>query len=153
MIEKGNVVFARLRRGRGYNRSNEKTPYFKLILEYWDLYGRAPAVRVKVQALSLDPLYSRMAVLIEQPWLAAAPLAVFLVLYALLRNRLVLAAAAAWLLYLPYEYSLKLRILCTGECNIRIDLLVLYPALVFISAAGVVAFLWSLGRVMRERAK
>jgi hypothetical protein len=96
--------------------------------------------------LSLDPLYSRMAILIEQPWLAAVPLAFFLALYALSRNRLVLAAAAAWLVYLPYEYSLKLRILCTGECNIRIDLLALYPALVLISAAGVAAFLWSLAR-------
>jgi len=83
-----------------------------------------------------------MAVLIEEPWLAAVPCALFLALYSLSRSRMVLAAAAAWLLYLPYEYSLKLRILCTGECNIRIDLLILYPLLALVSVAGIIAFLW-----------
>jgi hypothetical protein len=87
-----------------------------------------------------------MAVLIEEPWLAAVPLAVFVALYALSRNRLILAAAAAWLLYLPYEYSLKLRLLCTGECNIRVDLLILYPLLALLSGLGIIAFLWSLAR-------
>jgi len=28
-----------------------------------------------------------------------------------------------WPAYLPYEYAMKLRILCSGECNIRVDLL------------------------------
>lgn len=87
-----------------------------------------------------------MAVLIEEPWLAVVPLAVFVALYALSRNRLILAAAAAWLLYLPYEYSMKLRLLCTGECNIRIDLLILYPLLALLSALGIIGFLWSLAR-------
>jgi hypothetical protein len=96
--------------------------------------------------LNLDTLYSRMAVLIEEPWLAVVPLAVFVALYALSRNRLILAAAAAWLLYLPYEYSMKLRLLCTGECNIRIDLLILYPLLALLSALGIIGFLWSLAR-------
>jgi hypothetical protein len=90
-----------------------------------------------------------MAVFIEKPLLAALPLAVFLVLYAVSQKVIILAAAAAWLAYLPYEYGMKLRILCTGECNIRIDLLVLYPALVLISAVAVLAFLRSLARQRR----
>ena len=36
---------------------------------------------------------------------------------------------------------MKLRILCSGECNIRIDLLALYPVLAAASLAGVVAFI------------
>ncbi len=31
--------------------------------------------------------------------------------------------------YVPYEYAMKLRILCSGECNIRVDLLLIYPVL------------------------
>lgn len=61
-------------------------------------------------------------------------------LFAVSRKFLVLAAAAAWLLYLPYEYAMKFRILCSGECNIRIDLLLLYPALIIISAVGFIVF-------------
>jgi len=87
-----------------------------------------------------------MAILIEQPWLAALPIVIFLALYKVVRNYFVFAAAAAWLIYLPYEYSLKLRLLCTGECNIRIDLLVIYPALAAISVVGVIASIGSLAR-------
>lgn len=34
---------------------------------------------------------------------------------------------------------MKLRLLCSGECNIRVDLLLLYPVLAFLSVAAVVA--------------
>jgi hypothetical protein len=36
---------------------------------------------------------------------------------------------------------MKLRVLCSGECNIRVDLLVLYPALFLVSLAAIVEFL------------
>jgi hypothetical protein len=35
---------------------------------------------------------------------------------------------------------MKLRILCSGECNIRVDLLLFYPALLVLSAIAVYAF-------------
>ena len=87
----------------------------------------------------MNPLFRTMAVLIQQPLLAAVPGGLFMVLYAGSRRRLVLVVAGAWLLYVPYEYGMKLRILCSGECNIRVDLLILYPALLLISAVGLVA--------------
>ena len=88
----------------------------------------------------MNPLFRTMAVPIQQPLLAALTGGLFLVLFAGSRKRLVLIAAAAWLLYVPYEYAMKLRILCSGECNIRVDLLILYPALLLLSAAALVAF-------------
>ena len=91
-------------------------------------------------------LYRLMAGLIEAPWLAAVPGAVFLGLWAGSRRRLVLAAAVAWLAYLPYEYGMKLRILCSGECNIRVDLLVLYPVLLVLSILAVVSAVLALRR-------
>ena len=94
----------------------------------------------------MEALYRPMAVLIDQPWLAAVPGAVFLWLWTASRRRLVLVAAVAWLLYLPYEYGMKWRVFCSGECNIRVDLLLLYPALVVLSILAAVLGLRALGR-------
>ena len=85
----------------------------------------------------MDMLFRNMAVLIEHPLLAAVPGAVFVALFAVSRKLLVLIAAVAWLAYLPYEYAMKLRLLCSGDCNIRLDLMVLYPVLLIVSVVGV----------------
>jgi hypothetical protein len=45
----------------------------------------------------------------------------------------------AWLLYAAYEVGMKQRWLCTGECNIRIDLLAIYPLLLLALAAAAVS--------------
>ena len=85
----------------------------------------------------MDMLFRNMAVFIDYPLLAAVPGAVFVALFAVSRKLLVLTAAAAWLAYLPYEYAMKLRLLCSGDCNIRLDLMVLYPVLLIVSVVGV----------------
>ncbi len=87
-----------------------------------------------------------MAVFIVQPALALVPGAVFLLLHRVVRRRVVLVAGCSWLVYAVYEYAMKLRWLCSGECNIRIDLLVIYPGLLLLSAVAVVAGLLALGR-------
>ena len=94
----------------------------------------------------MEVLYRQMGVLIDQPWLAAIPGTVFLWLWTQSRRRLVLTTALTWLLYLPYEYGMKWRILCSGECNIRVDLLLLYPALAVLSVLAAVSALRASGR-------
>ena len=93
----------------------------------------------------MGALYRSMAIFIDHPWLAAAPGAALLALWASSRRRVVLVGAVAWLLYLPYEYGMKWRILCSGECNIRVDLLVLYPALAILALLGIVSGVRALG--------
>jgi len=66
---------------------------------------------------------------IAQPWLALVPGGLLAALYWSSRKKLFLAAAGSWFCYLPYEWGMKLRILCSGECNIRVDLLLIYPFL------------------------
>jgi hypothetical protein len=44
-------------------------------------------------------------------------------------RRGILVLAMSWLAYALYEYLMFTRILCSGECNIRVDLLLIYPAL------------------------
>ena len=36
---------------------------------------------------------------------------------------------------------MKWRVLCSGECNIRVDLLVLYPALAVLALRGLISAL------------
>ena len=48
------------------------------------------------------------------------------------------ALLVAWLGYALYEVLMVRRVLCSGECNIRVDLLLIHPALI----GGT---LWALG--------
>jgi len=42
-------------------------------------------------------------------------------------------AGLLWVAYSIYETLMYTRVLCTGECNIRIDLLMIYPLLIVVS--------------------
>jgi hypothetical protein len=83
-------------------------------------------------------IFQLMAYLIEQPALGLVPGIALLGLHHLSRSRFVLAVALLWVCYVPYEFGMKLRILCSGECNIRVDLLLIYPCLALLSAAAAV---------------
>jgi hypothetical protein len=72
---------------------------------------------------------SFMAVFIQYPWLAAAVGALFLVQGRSARRGGAIVVGGLWLLYAAYETGMKQRWLCTGECNIRVDLLLIYPLL------------------------
>lgn len=74
-------------------------------------------------------LYGSMAIFISYPALAAAIGAVFAAFGLLLRRRQATVVGGAWLASSVWEFGMKLRWLCSGECNIRIDLLVIYPVL------------------------
>jgi hypothetical protein len=83
---------------------------------------------------------SFLGIFVAFPWLALLPTFAFGVVG--YRNRRVLPwiAAVTWLLYAAYELAMARRILCSGECNIRVDLLVVYPVLLVLSlGAAVVA--------------
>jgi formate hydrogenlyase subunit 3/multisubunit Na+/H+ antiporter MnhD subunit len=92
----------------------------------------------------MDRLFSAMAIFMEYPVLAAV---IGLVLVGLGRRsdrRVAVAAGVVWLLYALYEFGMKQRWLCSGECNIRIDLLAIYPALLIALVAAAVSLLRSL---------
>jgi hypothetical protein len=79
-----------------------------------------------------------MPIFIEYPILAAAIGAVLLWLGRRTGRRAAVGAGFAWLPYAMYEFGMKQRWLCSGECNIHIDLLVIYPVLaISLVAAGV----------------
>jgi formate hydrogenlyase subunit 3/multisubunit Na+/H+ antiporter MnhD subunit len=86
----------------------------------------------------MDRLLGAMAIFIEYPVLAAAIGVALLGLGRRAHRRVAVGGGIAWLLYGLYEFGVKQRWLCSGECNIRIDLLLIYPLLVIgLVAAGV----------------
>jgi glycerol-3-phosphate acyltransferase PlsY len=87
------------------------------------------------------PLTAMGFVFILAPFLALVPAIVFICLYSISKRFFVLLAGLLWLVYMPYEYAMKLRILCSGECNIRVDLLLIYPLLLAISAIAIIIYI------------
>lgn len=82
-----------------------------------------------------------MAIFIEYPAVAAAVGALLVVFGRRAHGRVAVGAGIAWLLYALYEVGMKQRWLCSGECNIRVDLLLIYPMLLIALAAGAISLL------------
>ena len=82
-------------------------------------------------------LLQAMASLVEYPLLATFPFLVLTGLYWWTKSRFILIVALCWVCYVPYEYGMKWRLFCSGECNIRVDLLLIYPALAVLSVISI----------------
>jgi hypothetical protein len=82
-----------------------------------------------------------MGVFVEKPWLALLAAGTLILIAAASRSRVALWVALSWWVYSLYEYAMKYRLLCSGECDVRIDLLVLYPVLFAATAIALVAVL------------
>jgi formate hydrogenlyase subunit 3/multisubunit Na+/H+ antiporter MnhD subunit len=94
----------------------------------------------------MDRILHFMAILIEYPILAAGIGIVLLGLGRRSARRLAVGAGVLWLLYAVYELGMKQRWLCSGECNIRIDLLVIYPVLLVALVTGTVSLVKAVAR-------
>jgi len=68
----------------------------------------------------------------------AAAAALYFTVAALQRPRpAVIVAAIAWLLYAVYEYFVASGVLCDANCNIRVDLLLIWPLVGVASLFGI----------------
>jgi hypothetical protein len=77
-----------------------------------------------------------VSIFVGYPWLAAVIGLLLAALYASVPSRTLLVAAMVWILYAAYEEMMRRRVLCSGECNIRVDLLLIYPLLLALTAAA-----------------
>ena len=84
-------------------------------------------------------VFGTFTIFIAQPLFALIPAAGFAALYRASGSRLAAAAAVLWCLYTFYEFAMHRRLLCSGECNIRVDLLLLYPILWVVSLTALIA--------------
>jgi len=87
-----------------------------------------------------------LSIFIAYPELALIPAFTLFGLYAWRRSRAALLVTVIWLLYAVYEYLMRERVLCSGECNIRVDLLLIYPVL----AIATIAAIWQSNRRSRS---
>jgi hypothetical protein len=78
-----------------------------------------------------------LSLLVGYPWLAGVVAVAFGLLWERRRRVSALVAAVLWALYVAYEYMMYLRIWCSGECNIRVDLVLIYPVLLVVSLVAV----------------
>ena len=78
------------------------------------------------------------SIFIPHPYLAIVPAVIFGFLYFKNKNKLVMWSALLWTIYGIYEELNLLRITCSGECNIRIDLFLIYPILIVISVLAII---------------
>ena len=76
--------------------------------------------------------------LMEHPLLALVPSLGFFVLTFYTRRLTVAFAAIVWALYAAYEGAMTFHVFCPRGCNIRLDLILIYPILIALSIAGLV---------------
>ena len=79
-----------------------------------------------------------LAFFIRWPLAALIPALFFGFIYFRKHHPFSLIAAILWALYAVYESLMAARVLCSGECNIRIDLIALYPLLAVVSLVALV---------------
>ncbi|HEX4927805.1 MAG TPA: hypothetical protein VFV74_07370 [Burkholderiales bacterium] len=91
-------------------------------------------------------LFAPFVGFIAAPWAALAPAAAFLGAYAWKQVKAARLAGVLWTCYAAYESAMKARILCSGECNIRVDLLLVIPVLWIVSIVALVKLLRTKGR-------
>jgi hypothetical protein len=87
----------------------------------------------------MDWFFRVMAVFIEHPLLAAVIGLLLLALGRSLHRGLAMTAGVMWLMYSVWEFAIKQRWLCRGDCDIRADLILIYPVLLVGSLAAVVS--------------
>ena len=81
---------------------------------------------------------ARSLTLIGLPLLAALFGLLIVACFKLAHRYLLLATGTLWVAYGIYEYLMQIRVLCSGECNIRVDLLLIYPVLLALTLASLV---------------
>ncbi|MEK7188144.1 MAG: hypothetical protein AAB691_04860 [Patescibacteria group bacterium] len=80
-------------------------------------------------------------IFITSPYLALVPGVILGGLYYWSRMKLIGATAFLWALYAFYETLNLMRITCSGECNIRIDLILMYPILLLMTISSLGAII------------
>ena len=66
----------------------------------------------------------------------------FIRMFMKLKQVLCAITGISWILYAVYEYLMYARILCSGECNIRVDLFLIYPALIVLSVSSLACYFY-----------
>ena len=100
---------------------------------------------------ALAQILTILAFLIIFPLGATIIGAVFIFVYIWTKVKFALVTGVLWIVYSIYEYLMYARILCSGECNIRVDLLLIYPVLILVSVITAVLVLLKKRKIRKQR--
>jgi hypothetical protein len=76
------------------------------------------------------------------------PALLFAVLGIVTRSRVAWCSAGLWSAYAVYECAIQNRVLCSGDCDIRVDLIFIAPIL---AIASFIAIFAAVAAAMRSR--
>lgn len=99
----------------------------------------------------MDLVFRAMAIFIEHPVLAAVIGLLLIELGRWVHRGLVVTVGVVWLMYSLWEFAIKQRWLCRGDCDIRADLILIYPVLLLGSVAALVSLLIKLSLFIKQR--
>lgn len=85
-------------------------------------------------------LFRWMGIFAGYPWLVIFPIALLLFIGYAAKARFATAIGILWIIYGMYEWMMHARILCSGDCNIRMDLLFIYPILLLLSLTALIVY-------------
>ena len=85
-------------------------------------------------------LFRWMGIFAGYPWLVLIPVALFFYIGIAARARFATAIAILWLVYGMYEWLMYTRVLCSGDCDARIDLVFIYPLLLLVSLTALIVY-------------
>lgn len=85
-------------------------------------------------------ILTAIGMLIIFPFGATIIGALYIRMFFKLKVKSAIATGILWVLYSVYEYLMYTRVLCTGECNIRVDLLLIYPLLITLSLLSTILY-------------
>jgi hypothetical protein len=100
--------------------------------------GNVPERRSYKTSNSLSELTSVLQLFMATPWLALLPAVTFELVAARRRRVSSWIAAVTCLAYTAHAGARARRLLCSGECSIQMDLVLLYPSLfpIFVVTPG-----------------
>jgi hypothetical protein len=78
---------------------------------------------------------------------ALIPMTIFLIIYFASKWRPALFTSVIWFCYVLYELGMKYGPLCSGDCSIRPDIIILVPLLI---AGSVGVAIWSVVAIARR---
>ena len=87
----------------------------------------------------ITAIFHLISIFVDDPLLAFVPALLFAVIGKLTRSRLVWCSGGLWGAYALYELSIQHRLLCSGDCDIRVDLIFIAPILAVSSLAAILA--------------
>ncbi|MGH2662056.1 MAG: hypothetical protein ACRDH8_04485 [Actinomycetota bacterium] len=98
------------------------------------LWGRSQAILIAI-GVGVASFFA-VSITVARFWVASIPFMLFLLTFLVRRDWWVFGALSVWALYGVWEALIQYQVTCDAECNIRVDLLLIFPVVIVASVIG-----------------